>query len=374
MKPKLRRGVVALSLAGLIGLSYVAWSANHGALAQAATEPPAKAAGDAAKPAAPAGAPAARPVAVELARVETTDFSDETSAVGTLKAAESVVLRPEVSGRIARIGFRDGATVRRGDLLIGLDATIQEAELAQAKANVELARTSYRRNEELLAKKFISPQALDASAATLKVQEAALQLAAAKAAKMRLLAPFAGIVGLRDVSVGGYVKEGEELVNVEDISSLRVDFRLAEAYFGRLRTGLALELSSDALPGQTFAATVEAIDPQIDPAARSIAVRARLDNRQGKLRPGMFVRVRVAFGERQGVLMIPEEAVQPGARPSVFRVVDGKAEVAPVKLGLRREARVEVVEGLAAGDLIVTAGQMKLRPGTPVKMPPPAKP
>lgn len=365
MKQMKRRGIVALSLVGLIGLGYFAWSANRAGQAVAAPEPAAKAA--------PAAGPA-KPVAVELAKVQAVDFSDETSAVGTLKAAESVVLRPEVSGRIARIGFRDGALVRRGDLLIGLDATIQEAELAQARANVELARTSFRRNEELLAKKFISPQALDASAATLKVQEAALQLATAKAAKMRLVAPFAGIVGLRDVSVGGYVKEGEELVNVEDISSLRADFRLAEAYFGRLRPGLALELSSDALPGQTFAATVEAIDPQIDPAARSIAVRARLDNRQGKLRPGMFVRVRVAFGERKGVLMIPEEAVQPGAKPSVFRVVDGKAEVAPVRLGLRRDAQVEVVEGLAAGDLIVTAGQLKLRPGAPVKMPQAAQP
>lgn len=369
MNGKTRRGVLVLSLAGLAGLGYYAWAANR-----APTAAPAPEAAGKMTPGAGGAAPAPKPVAVEMAVVEAQDFSDELSAVGTLKAAESVVLRPEVSGRVARIGFRDGAVVRRGDLLIALDATIPDAEVAQARANVELARTTFKRNQELLAKKFISPQALDASAATLKVQEAALRLAQAKAAKMRIVAPFAGVVGLRDVSVGGYVKEGEELVNVEDLSSLRVDFRLPETHLGRLRSGLPLEMSSDALPGQTFTATVEAVDPQIDAAARSIAVRARFDNREGKLRPGMFVRVRLVFGERKGVLMIPEEAVIPGAKPRVFRVVNGQAEAVPVRLGVRRDARVEVSEGLAAGDLVVTAGQMKLRPGAPVRMPATDKP
>lgn len=372
MNGKTRRGVLVLSLAGLAGLGYYAWAANRAPTVAPAPE----AAGKMTPGAGGAGgaAPAPKPVAVEMAVVEAQGFSDELSAVGTLKAAESVVLRPEVSGRVARIGFRDGAVVRRGDLLIALDATIPDAEVAQARANVELARTTFKRNQELLAKKFISPQALDASAATLKVQEAALRLAQAKAAKMRIVAPFAGVVGLRDVSVGGYVKEGEELVNVEDLSSLRVDFRLPETHLGRLRSGLPLEISSDALPGQTFTATVEAVDPQIDAAARSIAVRARFDNREGKLRPGMFVRVRLVFGERKGVLMIPEEAVIPGAKPRVFRVVNGQAEAVPVRLGVRRDARVEVSEGLAAGDLVVTAGQMKLRPGASVRMPATDKP
>ena len=351
-----RRGVVALSLVGLLALGVYAWSANRS---------PAVAAAPGSAPAGPAAA-AQRPVAVEVALVQAVDFSDEVSAVGSLKASESVILRPEVSGRVVRIGFRDGAVVGQGDLLIALDAAIQDAELAQAQANLGLAQASYRRNQELLDKKFISQQALDASGATLKVQEAAVQLAEAKAAKMRIRAPFRGVIGLRDVSVGSYVKEGEVLVNIEDISSLRVDFRLAESYLGRLAAGQSLELSSDALPGQRFTARVEAIDPQIDPNGRSIAVRARLDNSAGKLRPGMFVRVRLAFGERKGVLMLPEEAIVPGAKASVFKQVDGKAERVVVRLGVRRDAMVEVVEGLAAGDVIVTAGQMKLRPGAPI--------
>ena len=356
-----RRGVLALSFAGLLGLGFYAWSANR---SDAPALAPAQKAAAPATQAAPA-----RPVAVEVATVLAVDFADDTTAVGTLKAAESVVLRPEVSGRITRIGFRDGALVNKGDLLIAFDAAIPDAELAQARANRDLALASFKRNQELLEKKFISPQALDASAATLKVQEAAVQLAAAKAAKMRIQAPFRGIVGLRDVSVGSYIKEGEALVNIEDVSSLRVDFRLAETWLERVKVGQSLELGSDALPGKRFVAKVEAIDPQIDPNGRSIAVRARLDNAAGQLRPGMFVRLRLAFGERKGVLMVPEEAIMPGAKPAVFKVVDGKAERVVVRTGIRRDAQVEIVDGLAAGDVVVSAGQMKLRPGAPVKMP-----
>ncbi len=356
MKTMNRRSVVALSLIGLLVLGAYGFSANRS---------PANAAAAGSASASVAAADQA-PVIVELAKVQAVDFSDEVTAVGSLKASESVILRPEVSGRVMRIGFRDGAVVAKGDLLMTLDAAIQDAELAQARANFELNQASHRRSQELFAKKFISQQALDASAATLKVQAAAVQLAEAKAGKMRIRAPFRGVIGLRDVSVGSYVKEGEVLVNLEDISSLRVDFRLAESYLGRLSVGQSLELASDALPGQHFAARVEAIDPLIDPNGRSIAIRARLDNVAGKLRPGMFVRVRLSFGQRKGVLIVPEAAIIPGAKASVFKQVDGKAERVEVRLGVRRDAKVEVVEGLLVGDVVVTAGQMKLRPGMPI--------
>lgn len=354
------RSVVVFAVCGLIALAAFAWYFNR----TTAGTPGAPAGPGAAGPAQPA-----RPVAVEVARVAGVDFVDEVSAVGTLKSRESVVLRPEASGRIASIGFRDGALVDRGALLIAFDAAIPDAELAQARANLALARATFERNQELLARKFISAQALDASAATLKVQEAAVQLAEAKAARMRIKAPFRGVVGLREVSVGDYVKEGETLVNIEDISSLRVDFRLAEAWLSRLAAGQQVELSSDALPGKPLRAVVEALDPQIDPEGRSIAVRARLDNRDGSLRPGMFVRARLNFGERKAVPMIPEEAVMPGGKPAVYKIVDGKVERVAVRLGSRRDAQVEVVDGLAVGDLVVTAGQLKLKPGAAVAVP-----
>jgi membrane fusion protein (multidrug efflux system) len=268
---------------------------------------------------------------------------------------------------VASIGFKYVAVVAKGTVLVVFDAAIQDAELQQARANLALAKSSYERNVELVGKKFLSQQALDASAATLKVQEAAVQLAEAKAAKMRIKAPFTGMVGLRNVSVGDYLKDGQDLINIEDVATLRVDFKLPENYLGRISKGQVVEVVSDALPSERFKAVLDAIDPLVDQNGRSISARARLDNAKGKLRPGMFVRVRLLFGERKAVLMVPEQAIVPGGQPAVFKVVDGKASLVKVKLGVRRTAQVEVVEGLAAGDLIVTAGQLKLREGAAVR-------
>ncbi len=355
--------ISALAVAGLVGLGFVAYS-----LQRAPAGPQAITAGNGApaSSAAPAGS-AAGAVAVEVTRVSAASFADETTAVGTLKSNESVVLRPETSGRIAAIHFKDGQVVRRGALLLSLDAGIQEAELQQARANLALAQANQQRNEDLFQKKFISQQSLDNTKAALKVQEASVALAEARLAKTRIRAPFDGVVGIRNVSVGDYVKEGEELVNVEDIATLKVDFRLPEAYLGRLERGQALEVSSDALPGVPFQATLEAVDPLVDVNGRSISCRALLPNREGRLRPGMFVRSRLVFGERKDALMLPEQAVVTGARPRVFRVEEGKARAVTVQLGVRRDGRVEILEGLALGDTVITAGQMKVRDGMPVR-------
>jgi membrane fusion protein, multidrug efflux system len=362
MKKNLRLGIILLAIAGLAALGYFAYNANR-----APASGPAAAGGAPGKAGPAGGAPGGFAIAVEVTKVAANDFSDEANAVGNLRSAESVVLRPETAGRISAISFKDGAIVAKGSLLISLDAAIQEAELEQARANLALAKSNYQRNEELLAKKFLSLQALDNSAATLKIQEAAVQLAAAKVAKTRVKAPFGGQVGLRNISVGDYVKEGQDLVNIEDISTLRVDFKLPESYLGRMRKGQTVEVSSDARPGRAFTAVLEAVDPMVDQNGRAISVRARLDNAAGELRPGMFVRARLIFGDRQQVLMVPEQAIVPGAQPTVFKVVEGKAVATPVTLGVRRAAEVEIVAGLGAGDVVVTAGQLKLRDGVPVR-------
>lgn len=354
MNKKLPSRVVALALLGLAAAAYFAYTAHR---------PPAAAPAPAAQN---GGAGGGFALAVEVATVKAVDFADDAQAVGSLKSNESVVLRPETAGRVAAINFRDGAVVAKGTVLVSLDAAIQEAELQQARANLALAASSHRRNLELLERKFLSQQAVESSAATLKIQEAAVSLAAAKVAQTRIRAPFAGVVGLRNVSVGDYVKEGQDLINIEDIATLRADFRLPESYVGRLQPGLPLEVTSDALPGERFKARLEAVDPLVDQGGRSLSARARLDNRDGKLRPGMFVRLRLLFGERQAALMVPEQAIMPGAQPAVFRIVDGKAARVPVRLGVRRAAQVEIVEGLAAGDVVVTAGQLKLRDGMQV--------
>ncbi len=355
MNKNTRLGIIVLALAGLVGLGYYAYTANR-----------APAAGPGA-PGKAGGPPGGFAIAVEVAKVAAADFSDEASAVGNLKSSESVIMRPETAGRVSGINFRDGAVVSRGAVLITLDAAVQEAELQQARANLALAQSNFKRNKELVEKKFASQQALENTLATLKVQEAAVQLGEAKVAKTRIKAPFNGVVGLRNVSVGDYVKEGQDLINIEDIGTLRVDFKLPETYLGRIIKGQVVEVSTDALPGEQFKAVLDAVDPMVEPGGRAISSRARLDNASGKLRPGMFVRVRLLFGDRKNVLMVPEQAVVPGAQPMVFKVVEGKAQATQVKLGVRRAAQVEVIHGLVAGDVVVTAGQLKLRDGAPVR-------
>ena len=361
MNKNRRLGILILALAGLLGLGYYAYTANRAPAAAPA------AGGDGAGSKAPAGPAGGLAIAVEVAKIAAADFSDEASAVGNLKSNESVVMRAETPGRVAAINFRDGAMVNKGSLLVELDAAVQEAELQQARANLALAQSSNKRNQDLLERKFVSQQALDNSAAALKVQEAAVQLAEAKVGRMRIKAPFTGMVGLRNISVGDYVKEAQELINIEDIGTLRVDFRLPETYLGRIIKGQTVEVSTDALPGEQFKAVLDAVDPMVDQTGRAISSRARLDNASGRLRPGMFVRVRLLFGDRKNVLMVPEQAIVPGKQPMVFKVVDGKALATTVRLGVRRAAQVEVVDGLVAGDIVVTAGQLKLRDGAPVR-------
>lgn len=354
--------VAIFAAAGLLALGGYAYYVNQAA-------PPA--------PQAPAGAPAPGKaggppggfaIGVETVRVAPSVFVDDVAAVGSLKSNESVVLRPEIAGRIAAIHLREGMPAAKGAVLVALDASTQAAELRQAEANLALSQANHRRTEELYEKKFVSARARDEAGANLKVLEAAVALAQARLQKTQIRAPFAGIVGIRNVSVGDYVKEGQELVNIEDIGALKADFRLPESYLSRLRKGQSVEVSTDAMPGQTFKGTLDAIDPLLDASGRAISLRARLENPDLKLRPGMFVRVRLAFGgERQG-LAVPEEALVPAGNDNfVFRVAEGKAQRVMVKVGQRRDATVEITEGLKAGDEVVSAGQLKLRDGVPVR-------
>jgi len=309
------------------------------------------------------------PVPVEVVELRPVPVQESITAIGSLRSNESVVLRPEVSGRIATIGFRDGQPVRRGQLLVGLDATLNEAEVAQARAEFDLATSSLRRTEDLASKNFVSSSAQDQAASNVQVAEARLKLAEARLAKMRIVAPFDGVVGIRNVSIGDYVKDGAELVNVEDIRTLKADVRLPERYFPQLKTGLPVELTADALPGSRYAGAIDAINPRVDASGRSLEVRARLDNADGRLRPGMFARVKVLLGERPNALMVPEEAVVPlGDDFFVYTVADGKAKRVRVKLGVRREAQVELLEGARAGEQVVTAGIRVQRDGQPVRV------
>lgn len=349
---------VVLPLILLAVLGAYAYYANRGPAPGAAGGPPGPGAG--AK--GPGG-----PVTVEVAKVATATMQEDVDAVGTLRSNESVVVRPEISGRIERLNFTEGAPVQKGQIIVALDDAVPAAELAQARANLALAESNYQRTQELEKQKFVSATAKDQALNGLRVAQANVQLAEARLAKSRIVAPFGGIIGIRQVSVGDYVKEGQDLVTLEDISALKVDFRVPEQILAALRRGQAVEMASDALPGRKYLATVDAIDPLVDQAGRAVLLRARLRNSDGQLRPGMFVRTRLIVSQRQNALTVPEEALVPvGPDQFVYRVSDGKAQRVKIRTGVRRAGTVEVVEGLAPDDTVVTAGQLKLRDGVSV--------
>lgn len=356
-----RRSVVLVCALGLAVIGAYAWHANRA---------PQTAKPVAAGLAAPALPAQSGPVAVEVAQVRTVSLANDVSAVGTLVSNESVVLRPEVSGRILAIRFQDGQAVKRGAVLIEFDAAVQRAELQQARASLSLAESNFNRSEDLFARKFVSQSGLDTARSQLEVARAAVALAQARYERMQIRAPFDGVLGIRNVSPGDFVKDGEALVNLEDIATLKVDFRLPELYLGRIRPGQALEVSSDVVAGETFTARVEAIDPLVDASGRAVLLRASLDNAARKLRPGVFARVRLILEERPSVLVVPEESLvpAPGGVQLVYQVADGKALRTEVRTGMRRGGVVEVVSGLEADALVVTAGQLKLRDGAPVSI------
>lgn len=314
--------------------------------------------------------------AVEAARVETVRITDDAQAVGSLRSRQSVMLRPEVSGRVTQINFRDADRVKRGQVLVQLDDQLPMAQVRQAEAEVSIARANHRRNQELVEEKFVAQRAVDESAANLQVAEARLALARATLARLKILAPFDGVAGIRSINVGDYLKDGADIVNIEDLDALYVDFRLPERLQARIRPGQTAMVDVDALPGQRFTAVIQAIDPLVDANGRSVGVRGCVDNRHLKLRPGMFARIAPIFSVRENARMIPEEAIVPqGGRQFVYRLVDGPdqdtsiARRVEVTVGVRQPGRVEIVAGLAPGDIVVTAGQQRIRKdGTPVRV------
>jgi len=191
----------------------------------------------------------------------------------------------------------------------------------------------------------------------------------AELAKSVIVAPFAGVVGLRQVSPGSYVQEGTLIVTLDALDPVKVDFRLPESYANTIKVGQTLTLSVAALRGESLTGTVYAIDPQIDEKGRSLLLRARVANPDGRLRPGMFATVRLSTGAAGEMLVIPEEAiVLQSSGQKVYRVVAGKVELVAVTTGKRRQGEVEILTGLSVGDTVVTAGQLKIRPGSEVKI------
>ncbi len=383
MTSRLRYFLIAVVGIGL-ATAGAWWYQNKGRNPAAQAAPQVATPGSAAPVAGRGGVPAGgngpgrgggRAPSVEIAKVQVMDLVDDAQTVGSLRSRQGVMLRPEVSGRVTQINFKDGERVRKGQLLVQLDDQLPLAQVKQSRAELSIAQANHKRNQELLAQNFISQRTVDESAANLEVAQAKLALAEATAARLKIVAPFDGIAGIRSINVGDYLKDGTDMVNVEDIDTLYVDYRLPERLQTRVSTGQRATLELDALPGRRFDARVVAVDPLIDANGRSIGVRASIDNRRLELRPGMFARVTSVFGERKAALVVPEEAIEPlGGRIFVIKVVknsEGKpiSKRVEVKVGIRRPGVVEVRGELMADDSVVTAGHQRLqKDGTPVQV------
>jgi len=314
-------------------------------------------------------AKAAAVVPVQATKVSTAMLPQTITAVGSLRSDESVTLRPEVAGRITAILFQEGQRVAKGATLVRLDPAINLAEVQQVRANLALARSKHERAVDLSGRNFISSQARDEAKNNFEVAQAALALAEAKLARTEIKAPFAGIIGLRVVSEGDYVKEGADLVNLEAIDPIKVDFRVPETFLRDVQVGQSVEVALDALPGKTYDGRVIALNPLVDAAGRALVIRAQVRNQDTALRPGMFARVTLITRTRKDSLVVPEEALVPqGTEQFVYRVVDGKAARVAVKTGQRRDSKVEILSGVNKDDIVVTAGQLRLRDGVSVRV------
>jgi RND family efflux transporter MFP subunit len=326
---------------------------------------------------------------VEVAKVETMSLRDDAQAVGTLRSRQSVMLRPEIAGRIKELGFTDGARVRKGQMLVQLDDALQRADLRQALAQVSIAKANLKRNEELVAQNFVAKRVLDESAASLQVAEAQLGLSCARLSRMVLLAPFDGTLGIRNINLGDFVKDGADLVNLEDTSSMYVDFRLPERFQGKLKLQQPVELLLDAVPGRKFKARIEALDPLLDANGRSVGVRAVLPNSMGeaatppgaagggwpaaaaaaasapKARPARPAAARPNAAPESGTvsraagpyeaLGCPPDPITPSARPAMPAAAAGRAAPAggPAPLRPGMFARVTAVFSVNEAALVV---------------------
>jgi membrane fusion protein (multidrug efflux system) len=250
---------------------------------------------------------------------------------------------------------------------VSLDAAEYRAQLEESTASLRLQELNFERAKKLFEQKLSSRQDYDQDAAQFAEAQARRALDEERLRKTELRAPFGGTVGLRRVSPGAFVQPGQDIVELQDLSAMKVDFQVPELYLPDVTAGLALSVSIDTFPGEIFSGQVYAIAPSLDINSRSVQVRARVDNPEGKLRPGLFARVNLLIAQRDAAVMIPEEALWPiGKEQFVYRVIDGKAVLTRIVSGYRRSGEVEISSGLQDGEQVITAGQMKIRDGAPV--------
>lgn len=286
-------------------------------------------------------------------------------AVGTLKANESLILRPENTGKIDSIRFTEGSFVKKGRPLIHFDDALYKAQVAEARARVLLSQTEFDRVDKLFNKGATSGTNRDSAKAQLQINLAQLDQAKVSLNRMTLKAPFSGIVGLRQFSPGDYITAGSDMLKIVDISKMKLDFKIPEIYLPQVKVGQKLDIKLSSFPAQALTGEVVAISPQISEQGRNILVRATLPNHNNMLRPGLFAKVQLLIKEERNII-VPEQAIIPqGDQFMVYLYKDEKVTPAPIKIIKRFQGQVALT-GINAGDIVITAGQLKLQPGSPI--------
>jgi len=313
------------------------------------------------------------PETVSSADVASESWETALASVGTLNAVQGITLAAELPGRVVGIAFEAGGRAAKGDILLRQDTSSEEAQLPGVLSQVELTRTNLERMNQLFAKGLISQAERDAAVAGTEQAEAQAENIRATIAKKTLRAPFSGRLGIRQVNLGQLLREGDPIVTLQTLDPIFIDFTLPQQQLPLLRTGLAVQVTTDALPGRTLMGRITAIDPLVDAGTRSLRVQATAANDNEALRPGMFVNVAVVLPARQKVLAVPATAVLYAPYgDSVFiieEVADKKGKALRqqfVRLGLKRGDFVAVESGVKEGDAVVSTGVFKLRNGQQV--------
>jgi membrane fusion protein, multidrug efflux system len=317
------------------------------------------------------------PTTVSSAVVKEEDWAPTLSAIGSVSAVQGAVVSTELSGVVAEINFQNGGVAKKGDVLMRLDSSAEEAQLRTAEADLELARANLERERNLAARKVVSQQEFDAAQSTFGQKQGAVDNMRAFITKKEVRAPFDGMLGIRQVNVGQMINSGQQVVQLTALDRVYVDFALPQQNLPQLGTGYEARVHADALPGREFNGKVTAINSMVDAATRNVGVQATLENPDHELRPGMFVKVDVILPEKSKTLVIPGSAVSYAPYGNSVFVIDKKKDPktgkesqslrqAFVRIGEARGDFVSVKEGLKAGDVVVSTGVFKLRNGMPV--------
>jgi len=317
------------------------------------------------------------PESVSSATVRQQKWQETLTAIGSVVAIQGVTITPELAGTVREIAFESGAVISKGDLLVRLDTTSEEAQLRAIEAQVDLARINMGREQKLREQNMVSQSDLDSAEATMKQTQANADEVRTVIEKKTIRAPFSGQTGIRQVNLGQYLDAGKPIVWLQTVNPVYADFSLPQQELSRLSNGMPVRLQLDAYPDHEFAGTLTAINPGLDQSTRSIGLRATFENPNQLLHPGMFARVEVLLPQESDVLVIPATSVLRAPSGDSVYVIEaqegdqeGKAATKVrqqlVRLGLERGDFVSVQTGLKAGDKIVSGGQFKLRTGMSV--------